>query len=171
MYVLFVCCLWCQKRMAPYLLKGLGLDEREDCSRPADVQLLHKKKRRSKTQSEAYRTRNTSRHDEYLHALLQLFHQAVKMDMQNTSAGVERRWLKEEKGKELHFWFNQIKRRNGVTVQNMCVCEKLGVSLNSQLAQWMPWIPTPSFPHSRPSAYFPAGIHLGMHMGAAAEPG
>lgn len=33
----------------------------------------------------------------HVHALLQLFHWAVKLDMQNMNAGVEKRWFKGRK--------------------------------------------------------------------------
>lgn len=43
-----------------------------------------------------------SQHDDYLHALLQLFHQAVKLDMQNMNPGGEMRRVQEQKRITLH---------------------------------------------------------------------
>lgn len=43
-------------------------------------------------------TPSMSRHDDYLHAPLQLFHHAVKLDMQNMNLG-ESWWFKKNKNK------------------------------------------------------------------------
>lgn len=75
---------------------------------------------------------NMSRHDDYLHALLQLFHQAVKLDM---NPGGERWWIREKKKKKREKRIrllvvsdndNSASEHHGSVWVCVCVCEKPG---------------------------------------------
>lgn len=68
-----------------------------------------------------------SRRDEYLHALLQLFHRAVKLDMQNMNPGGGRRWVKDRKKKRIALLFIRWRWNSALEYNSsVCVCEKPG---------------------------------------------
>lgn len=65
--------------------------------------------------------------------------------------------------------FYQMEMKQCIGVQQQCVCVWEARALYwTRPASWHNGCHNP---HSQPPAYFPAGIHLGMHMGATALPG
>lgn len=119
-----------------------------------------------------------SQHDAYLHALLQLFHQAVKLDMQNMNPGGEKWWFK-EKGKRIA---PLVLSDNDITAHRSTTAESVrsqGPVSNAacQLAQWMPQPPllAPSLLPSGHSSghahgcYSPAWLNSSVPQNKGAE--
>lgn len=76
---------------------------------------------------------------------------------------------KTEKKKELHFFLSDGDETVHWSTTAVCVCVWEARALYwTRPASWHNGCHNP---HSQPPAYFPAGIHLGMHMGATALPG
>lgn len=69
---------------------------------------------------------NMSRRDDYLHALLQLFHQAVRQDMQNMDPGGERRCVKEKTKRITLLALSDKDKTVYWNTTAVCVCEKPG---------------------------------------------
>lgn len=75
-------------------------------------------------------TPSMSRHDDYLHAPLQLFHHAVKLDMQNMNLGGESWWFK-KKQKQIRIPLLVLLENDKMvqwitTAVCVCECEKPG---------------------------------------------
>lgn len=109
-------------------------------------------------------TPSMSRHDDYLHAPLQLFHHAVKLDMQNMNLGGESWWFK-KKQKQIRIPLLVLLENDKMvqwitTAVCVCECEKPGPCIERGLpvGTMDATTPTPS-PSLLPSGHSSGHAH------------